>query len=544
MAPEVSPNVLVVERDTATTRLVLETCAARGIRGTVVADARAAIERLSARGGWDLVIADWHAPGGGGREVVRFARGREPELPVVLVSDQASVEAAVEAVREGGTDFLVRPLARAAVERLLARLVPNRPVPLAGSAAADRRCLYRIVGRSPRLLETIAVARKAAPTSVPVLILGETGTGKELIAHLVHRASRRAAGPYVRLNCAALPQTLLESELFGHERGAFTGAIRDRKGRFELAHGGTLLLDEVTETGPRLQAELLRVLEQQDFERVGGSEPVRVNVRIIGTTNRDLVRLVQQGEFRPDLYWRLAGMRVHVPPLRRRVEDIPDLVWHFVNEFAPEARRAIAELDPDMMALFSRYDWPGNVRQLRSVVRTAMVLGTSPVLSLAEAPWLRAELLQGPSAPEDGGRHGQLAEEGLRLRDVERRAILEAVRLTDWHHGRAAALLGITDRTLRDKLRRYRQEGRLPGPARPGATAAEQPCAFGAPGTAHALRGESPRATCGYSPRRGTQAEKAAATCSVPPQVAQGRPLRREDPGDGKGEALCLEAPA
>jgi DNA-binding NtrC family response regulator len=451
VASDVSRNILVLEQDTATVRLLLEGCAARGIRGTVVADVRSAWERLQ-RGGWDLVIADADSPGGGGREVVGLAKTGQPELPVVITSARPSVEEAVEAMRAGAADFLPRPLQRPAVERLLERLVPNHAVPLADFAAADTRCLYRIVGRSPRLLETVALARKAAPTSVPVLILGETGSGKELIAHLIHAASRRAAGPYVRLNCAALTETLLESELFGHERGAFTGAVRDRKGRFELAHGGTLLLDEVTETGPRLQAELLRVLEQQDFERVGGSEAIRVNVRIIGTTNRDLGQQVKEGQFRPDLYYRLAGIRIQVPPLRQRPEDLPLLVWHFVDEFAPEARRSIRELDPEMMDLFRRHDWPGNVRQLRNVVRTAMILGRSEVLSLAEAPWLRAEL---------SARTAFEAPARLRLRDVERRAILEAIRLTDRHQGRAAELLGITDRTLREKLRRYRQEGHL-----------------------------------------------------------------------------------
>jgi two-component system response regulator HydG len=331
-------------------------------------------------------------------------------------------------------------------------------VPLAAADEADGRCLYRIAGRSPRLFETIALAKKAAPTSLPVLITGESGTGKELVSYLIHRTGVRAHAPYVRVNCAALSESLLESELFGHERGAFTGAVAQRKGCIERAHGGTLLLDEISETGPRLQAELLRVLEQQDFERVGGSEPVTVNVRVISTTNRDLGRDVRDGRFRSDLYWRLCGLHISVPPLRQRKEDIPVLVWHFVNQFAREVRRSITQLDPEMMEILLRYDWPGNVRQLRNVVRTALVVGNGPVLSLTGAPWMQAELAASASGP---GRPTSLC-----LRDVERETILAALQLTESHQAKAARLLGITDRTLREKLRRYRQEGSLAGTSR------------------------------------------------------------------------------
>ncbi len=451
MTENVRQNVLIVERDAAPTRLLLELLAARGVRGSVVRDARTAGRRLETRP-WDLVVTDLNVPHGGGLEVLREAKLRDPELPVVVMARKPSTRGIVRAVREGAVEFLVKPLQRETADRVLDACVPNHRVAMAEAADSGGRPLYRIVGRSPRLLETLGVARRVAPTSASVLITGESGTGKELVAHLIHQASRRAGGPYVRMNCAALSETLLESELFGHERGAFTGAVRDRKGRFEQADGGTMLLDEVTETGPRLQAELLRVLEGQDFERVGGSERVRANVRIVATTNRDLPRLVRDGRFRADLYYRLAGVRLPLPPLRDRREDLQLLVWHFVNEFSREARRSVRRLDEDMMDLFGRYHWPGNVRQLRNVVRTAMVLGSGPSLSLAEAPWLRAELT-GPQAADEGP--------SLRLRDVERRAILHAVRLTGDHQAKAAELLGITDRTLRSKLRRYREEGLL-----------------------------------------------------------------------------------
>jgi DNA-binding NtrC family response regulator len=453
MADQAHQNVLIADDEAATTRLVLQVLAAKGIRGTVVRDAPAACDRLE-RLPWDLVLADLEVPQGGGFEIVRRAKLRSPELPVVMLSPDGSARTAVRAMREGCDDFLVKPLDRPAVEALLESFLPTHAVPLAAADESDSRCLYQIAGRSAALLETVALARKIAPTSAPALVSGESGTGKELISYLIHRASRRARGPFIRVNCAALSETLLESELFGHERGAFTGAVAQRKGRFEMAHGGTLLLDEVTETGPRLQAELLRVIEHQDFERVGGSEPVSVSVRLISTTNRDLAREVEKGKFRTDLYYRLGAVRLTIPPLRDRKEDILVLVWHFVNQFAREVRRSISHLDPEMMERFFHYDWPGNVRQLRNVVRTALILGSGPVLSLSEAPWLRAEL--------EGAQRPVVAEPAsLRLESVERHAILEALRLTKSHQAKAAHLLGITDRTLRAKLRRYRQEGHL-----------------------------------------------------------------------------------
>jgi DNA-binding NtrC family response regulator len=291
-----------------------------------------------------------------------------------------------------------------------------------------------------------------APTSLPVLVCGESGTGKELISQYIHHHSRRANGPFVRVNCAALNESLLESELFGHEKGAFTGAVGRRKGRFERADGGTLLLDEISETTGRLQAELLRVLEGQDLERVGGSETIHVDVRVIATTNRDLGRQVRDGRFRADLYYRISGLRLEVPALRDRAEDIPALVAHFVARYAGQTDRRIAEIDRELLETFSAAAWPGNVRQLRNAVRTLLALGTGPVLRLDDAPHLRAELETG------GGPYRSDAAGSLKLQDLERKAIFEALRRTEDHQAKAARLLGITDRTLRSKLRRYRSE--------------------------------------------------------------------------------------
>jgi DNA-binding NtrC family response regulator len=390
---------------------------------------------------------------------------------------------AVDAIRRGCRDFLIKPPSREKIESLLDTFLPNHTVSTIASAQEDTHYLYRIVGRSAKLAQTIDLAKKIAPTSAPVLISGESGTGKELISYLIHHKSRRARQPYVKVNCAALSDSLLESELFGHEKGAFTGAYAQRKGRFEIAHGGTLLLDEVTETPPRFQAKLLRVLEQQDFERVGGNENVTVNVRIISTTNKDLLQQVQEGRFRQDLYYRLSGVRLVIPPLRERRDDLPDLVRHFVNLYAREVPRRITELDPVMMDIFARYHWPGNVRQLRNVVRTSLILGAGETLSLADVSWLldrttscnnftecEDDKFQPLSETADTNSPEHTSNQKLRaysslggvpLEQIERRAILDTLNQTAGNRTKAAKVLGISDRTLRDKIRRYRQQDRL-----------------------------------------------------------------------------------
>jgi len=289
------------------------------------------------------------------------------------------------------------------------------------------------------------------------LIAGQSGTGKELIAQLIHAESRRAGGPFVKVNCAALNDGLLESELFGHEKGAFTGASRRHKGRFERASGGTLLLDEITETQPRFQAKLLRVLEQMSFERVGGAEDISVNVRVLSTTNTDILAEVESGRFRADLYYRLASVKLTVPPLCQRKEDIIPLTWLFVNEFGHEAKRPITSIDTTTLEILHNCDWPGNVRQLRNVIRTALIFGDGEVLSLADAPWLIEELQ--PRRTVDSSDRFLSGESSLE--ELERRAILATLRRTDGNKAKAAKVLGISDRTLRDKVKRYERAGEL-----------------------------------------------------------------------------------
>ncbi|MHC4509706.1 MAG: sigma-54-dependent transcriptional regulator [Planctomycetota bacterium] len=467
-------NVLIADNDPKLARLMLEILARKGIRGHLVDDKQSALDFVN-KGRCDLLIAgetiDARPEGASTRqdgfELLAEVRANWPELPVVMIArnqndslqnSEQVVETAVRAIRQGCRDFLTRPPDRERVELLLDTFLPNHDLETVAAAHEDTHCLFRIVGRSANLSQTVSLAKRIAPTSAPVLISGESGTGKELMAYLIHQKSRRAQGSYIRINCAALSESLLESELFGHEKGAFTGAYTQRKGRFEMAHGGTLLLDEITETPIRFQAKLLRVLEQQDFERVGGNERVRVDVRIISTTNKDLLHEVQQGRFRADLYYRLSGTRLVLSPLKERKDDLLDLVWYLVNLYAREVQRHITKLDPAMMDIFSRYHWPGNVRQLRNVVRTSLILGVGPTLSLADVSWLFDEL-QPLEQQECGLDTPSLG--GMPLEQIERRAILDTLRQTGGNRTRAAKVLGISDRTLRDKIHRYRREGSL-----------------------------------------------------------------------------------
>ncbi len=473
-------NVLIADDSSQTERLILRILARRGIRGIIAKDEKSAVDFLE-KSDCDLVMTGSMLkphPGApsktqGGFSLVRKIRESRPELPVIMIAPgetskeqnpQRLVDSVVRAILAGCRDFLLEPLEAGKIELLLDRLLPGHAVATIASAQEDTRSIYQIVGRSGRLTQTVTLARKIAGTSAAVLITGESGTGKELIAYLIHHSSRRAQGPYVRLNCAALSETLLESELFGHEKGAFTGAHVLRKGRFETAHGGTLLLDEITETAIKFQAKLLRVLEQQHFERVGGSDNIRVDVRIISTTNKDLAKEVSAGRFREDLYYRLNGLRVVLSPLRERDEDLPDLVWHFVNLYSAQSQRRITRLDPAMMKIFANYAWPGNVRQLRNVVLTSLILGSGETLTLADVSWLFDELQPRTELPtcteaesdeqaRDADRLG-----GIPLAHVERRAILDTLRQTNGNQTKAAKVLGISDRTLRDKIRRYRRQ--------------------------------------------------------------------------------------
>jgi DNA-binding NtrC family response regulator len=473
-------NVLLAIKSPQVIRPVLETLARKGIRGLVAGNTRNALDFLDKTDFTMIIIEDMiprHAGDPAHKdsafELLAKIKKDTPELPVVMIAaddygqtcaGRQIVETAVKAMLAGCRDFLSQPVSRDDIEKLLDTIIPCKTVQAVISAEEGTNCVYKIIGASPTLVQTVRLAQKVATTSAPVLICGESGTGKELISYVVHYSSKRVKGPFVKVNCAALSENLLESELFGHEKGAFTGAYSQRKGRFEEAHGGTLLLDEISETPLCFQAKLLRILEQQDFQRVGGNQNIKVDVRIISTTNKDISQEVANGRFRQDLYYRLCGVRLVVAPLRERKDDLPDLIWHFVNIYAGQTHRRITHLDTTMMDVFAKYHWPGNIRQLRNVVLTSMILGTGETLSLTDVSWLFNELQPLPEVVNSGNQEsdfiiqpdGALA--GMRLAQVERQAILETLKQTKGNQTRAAKVLGISDRTLRDKVRRYRQQ--------------------------------------------------------------------------------------
>ena len=460
----ITANVLIVDDDQESTRFLLKILARKAIRGTIADNKKSAADFLS-KNSCNLVFVTTRInQPKEGLNLVLEIKSNSPEMPIIMIGNaqeqenqQQALNVAVKAVKAGCSDFLIKPLKSKIIENILDTYLPNNRVSTAGSANQGTDPLFTIVGKSAKLVQTINLVKKIAPTSVPVLLGGESGTGKELISYLLHHHGNRANGPYIRVNCAALTDSLLESELFGHEKGAFTGAYAQRKGRFEMAHGGTLLLDEITETPIKFQAKLLRVLEQQDFERVGGNDNVRVDVRIISTSNKNLLQEVAEGRFRQDLYYRLSGVRLVVPPLRERCEDLPELVWHFVNLYAQQSKRQISELDPTMMDIFAKYHWPGNIRQLRNVVRTSLIMGAGSKLSLADVSWLFDELQPLPQEISNEQLLGSgLA--GLPLQQLERQAILDTLQQTSGNQTKAAKILGISDRTLRGKVRQYRQQ--------------------------------------------------------------------------------------
>jgi DNA-binding NtrC family response regulator len=437
----------VAEDNGALRRGIARALRARGAEVEEVADGGRATERLGEPGvePFDVVITDLRLPGADGLAVLRAARRREPRTAVLLMTAYGTIETAVEAMRLGAYDFLQKPFELAQLEMRFERAVDHArfPGPEPEARAVGRRGVAppRIVGESAALRSALDLAERAAPTSSTVLVTGETGTGKELVASLIHAASRRAAAPFVKVNCAALPETLLESELFGHERGAFTGADRPRVGRFEQADRGTLFLDEVGDMSLRTQAKLLRVLQDGEFSRLGASQPRHADVRLVTATHQDLEAAVRAGSFREDLYFRLHVIRLHLPALRERGEDAAALANHFLEHFAADLGRPIS-FTRDAFACLNGYSWPGNVRELRNVVERAALL--------SEGPEIDAAALGLGHEPEDAspGWSPQLPPSGIPWAEVERAVVVEALRRTGFVQKEAAALLCISRRKL------------------------------------------------------------------------------------------------
>ena len=420
-----------------------------------VASGDLALDRLrdGRAAAFDVVLTDLRLPGADGVAVLRAARERDPNTCVVVMTAYGSVESAVEAMKSGAFDFVQKPLELEQIEVRVARAVEHRrllgEVSELRAERGVREAGEAIVGDSPALRAAMDLARRVAPTRSTVLITGETGTGKELIAGLIHGASPRAAAPFVKVNCAALPETLLESELFGHERGAFTGAERERVGRFEQASGGTLLLDEVGDMSPATQAKLLRVLQDQEFQRLGGTRTLRTDARIVAATNQDLEAKLRDGRFRDDLFFRLNVIRIELPPLRERPEDLIALAHHFLRRFADGLGRPLRGFSEPALERIRAHPWRGNVRELQNAIERAVLMAEGPRIACRDLS------LFGDRVPSDAdGWRPELPPDGVSLREVERQLVLEALRRTGYVQKDAAVLLRVSRRKLNYMVQR------------------------------------------------------------------------------------------
>ncbi|WP_242392729.1 sigma-54-dependent transcriptional regulator [Anaeromyxobacter oryzisoli] len=426
-------------------------------------DGPGALARLGAER-WSILIVDLKMPGMDGLQVLEEAKKRQPDLAVVIMTAYATVDTAVSAMKLGAYDYLVKPFDPEELSLMMQKIVSQQS--LVRENAVLRQALKReyqfrdLVSKSPAMQKVFELARTSARSHSTILVLGESGSGKEVLARAIHAESPRADGPFVAVSCAALTESLLESELFGHEKGAFTGAIARRKGKFEAAHGGTLFLDEVGDIGAKLQLDLLRVLEDRRFHRLGGNEPIEVDVRIVAATNRDLRKAVQEGRFREDLFYRLNVIPILIPPLRDRREDIPLLVENFVERLAVEMKKKIDGVATDAMTALMAHDWPGNVRELRNVLERGAVVATGPVIQLPD--------LGLPGRGEAAPRGGTLAS----LEEVERRHVSSVLAHTGGNVSQSARILGIDRVTLYNKMKKWglRRDGEEEGLPRTGET--------------------------------------------------------------------------
>jgi len=425
-------EILVVDDERQLLMAVHETLERKGYAVTTASNGVEAIKKLR-EGNFQLMISDVRMPHMDGLELLQRARQLAPQTPVVLLTAYATVENAVEAMRFGAKDYLLKPFTSiqliGAVERHVAKI-------------QEHPAQTSIIGSCKQMSDLMARARQAAESDATILIQAESGTGKELLARYIHSNSPRSAGPFVAVNCAAMPETLLESELFGHEKGAFSGAVAAKPGKFELANGGTILLDEISEMLPLLQAKLLRVLQEREIDRVGAIRAIPIDVRVISTTNRRLADMLNSGSFRSDLYYRLNVVPLSIPTLRERKEDIPALVQHFCDKYARDFK---SEFAPETLELLGRYDWPGNVRELENVIHRTLVMSRKEVVHPADL-FLERE-----------GTNGNVA--AIRsLHEMEKKMIFSTLEETGDNRTKAAAILGVSVRTLRNKLKEYAGE--------------------------------------------------------------------------------------
>ena len=445
-------TILVVDDEKDTRELMAR---ALGDEWPVVtaSDAEAAMRLLEADPSIKLMLSDIRMPGISGMELLKAAKAARPQLAVILLTAYGSVEQAVVAMKDGAEDFLVKPIdldqLEARVRKEMKTLELHDEVANLRKQVSDRYGLESITGESDAMKKVFSLVRQAAPTEATVLIEGPSGTGKELVAHAIHNLSPRAKGPFVAVECAALTGSLLESELFGHEKGAFTDAFQRRIGRFEAANRGTIFLDEISEISPATQVKLLRVLETRSFERVGGTETIKTDIRIVAACNKSLAKLVAEGKFREDLYYRLNVVDIRLPALRERTGDIPLIAMRYLKEFSAANGGKVTGISPEAMKLLEGYPWPGNVRELRNTMEKMVVLSPGGVLDTGDVP----DNIKGIGATAAS------VPMGGTLDETERARIIAALRQSGGNRSKAAEALGISRRTLYRKIDEYAAEG-------------------------------------------------------------------------------------
>jgi two-component system response regulator HydG len=449
------PATLLVADDDPGLRESLErTLTREGYSVVLASDGRAALERVQA-GGIDLIVTDLRMPGLTGLELLRAAKAIMPDVDVILLTAFGTVEEAVKAMKDGAYDFLTKPFRREQLIKLIDKALERRDLIEQNRALKkqleDLRAKGQMIGASPTWRRMMTLVEQVADSSATILIQGESGTGKELVARTIHERSARRNGPFVAVNCAALPETLLESELFGYEKGAFTGAAGRKEGRFELASGGTLFLDEVADLSLVTQPKILRVLQEGEFERLGGTRTIQVDVRIVAATNRDLSEMVKDKRFREDLYYRLNVITVRVPPLREHPEDIRLLAQHYLRVYSAKNGRQLEGFSNEAIARLESYAWPGNVRELENLVERSVLLARKDRIDAEDLP----EEVMGVKRPP---RDAILELVGTPLADIEERLLDETLRITGGNKTQAAELLGIDVRTVARKLERRKDD--------------------------------------------------------------------------------------
>ncbi len=450
--PALRARVLVVDDEAMGRKALVELLRDEGYAVESAADAFKALPKLEELGP-DILLTDLNMPGMDGLELMRRARDIDPEIAIIVMTAHSAVDTAVTAMRQGATDYLAKPInideLAIVLDRALERRQLRRDAGHMRRRLAERHGLHNIIGSSPPMQKVFDTVLQVAGARASVLITGESGTGKELIAAAIHEHSPRASGPFVKLHCAALAESLLESELFGHEKGSFTGAMARREGRFEQANGGTLFLDEIGEISPAIQVKLLRFLQEREFERVGGNQTIKVDVRIVAATNRDLLQRVKDGHFREDLYYRLNVVTIEMPALRTRPTDIPLLATHFLRKYAAENEKRVTGFIDEALEHLVRYAWPGNVRELENVIERAVVVCRGDEIRAIDLP---ANIR--PHAG-DAGRGEMPFVPGASLAELERFAILRTLEYTGGSTSRAAEILGISPRKIQYRLHEY-----------------------------------------------------------------------------------------